>query len=158
VNFIPRCKPFKNWRSVSKMDWWMKKRLSSTYSYLVFFLQALKARMLYPRGNSELMCYKLPIIPREIFWKFSLNFVPLIILSCNQISTLKIDSMYYHAKFHKVWSNTWADISVLQITWQYGNNDSSTEPNLMKLDMVVYWINLQGGNLVTTQNNYRYKI
>ena len=23
--------------------------------------------MLYPRGNSELMCYKLPTIPREIF-------------------------------------------------------------------------------------------
>ena len=28
----------------------------------------------------------------------------------------------------------------------------------MKLGMVVYWINLQGGNSVTTQNNYRYKI
>ena len=34
----------------------------------------------------------------------------------------------------------------------------SAEPNLMKLGMVVYWINLQGGNSVTTQNKYRYKI
>jgi len=73
--------------------------------------------MLYPPGKSELLCHKLPTIPREIFWKFGLNFVPLIILSYNRISTLKIDSMYNHAKFHKVRSNTWAIISILRITW-----------------------------------------
>ena len=73
--------------------------------------------MLYPCGNSELMCHKLPTIPREIFWKFGLNFVPLIILSCNRISTLKIDSLYNHTKFHKVQLNTGAVISILQITW-----------------------------------------
>ena len=30
--------------------------------------------MLYPPGNSELMCHKLPTIPREIFLKIWLEF------------------------------------------------------------------------------------
>jgi len=76
--------------------------------------------MLYPPGNTKLMCHKLPRIPREIFRKFGLNVVPFIILSCNQISTLKIDSMYNHAKFHQVRSTTWAVISILgmQKSWK----------------------------------------
>ena len=67
--------------------------LSLSFRTCTYPLLSLKD-MLYPPGNSELMCHKLPTIPREIFWKFALNFVPLIILSCNRISTLKIYSIY----------------------------------------------------------------
>jgi len=70
--------------------------------------------MLYPRGNSELMCYKLPTIPWEIFWKFGLNSVPIIISSCNRIFTLKIDPINNHAKFHQVWFSTTVVISILR--------------------------------------------
>jgi len=55
--------------------------------------------MLYPRGNSKLMCYKLPTILRKIFRKFGLNFVPIIILSRKRISTLRIDPIHKHPKF-----------------------------------------------------------
>jgi len=70
--------------------------------------------MLCPRGYSELMCYKLPTILGEIFWKFGSNFVPIIILSRNQISTLKIDPIHNHAKFHQVWFSTTVVLSILQ--------------------------------------------
>jgi len=77
-------------------------RLNSTVSIDTLLEYPLLKGMLYPRGNSELMCYKLPTIPRGIFWKFGLNFVPIIILSRNQISTLKIDPIHNHAKFHLI--------------------------------------------------------
>jgi len=77
-------------------------------------LTGVNPSMLYPRENSELMCYKLPTIPQEIFWKFGWNFVPIIILSRNWISTLKIDPIKNHAKFHQVWFSTTVVISILR--------------------------------------------
>ena len=70
--------------------------------------------MLYPRGNSELMCYKLPTILREILWKFRLNFVPIIISSRNRISTLEIDPIHNYAKFHQIWFSSTVVISILR--------------------------------------------
>ena len=69
---------------------------------------------LYPRGNSELMYYKLLTILREIVLKFGLDFVQIIISSCNRISTLKIDPIHHHAKFHQIWFSTIVVISILR--------------------------------------------
>jgi len=80
-----------------------------SFVHVLRALNELVKGMLYPPGNSELMCDKLPTIPREIFWKFGLNFVPIIIMSHNQTSVPMIDPIHNHTKFHKVRSNTWAD-------------------------------------------------
>jgi len=81
--------------------------------YLNIRLPLIKG-MLYLHGNSELMCHKLLTIPLKIFWKFGLNFVPMIILSRNRISTLEIDPLHNHAKFHQVWFSTTVVISILR--------------------------------------------
>jgi len=46
------------------------------------------------------MCYELVTISLWNFWKFGINWALLVILSCNKISNLKIDSVYSHDKFY----------------------------------------------------------
>jgi len=91
--------------------------------------------------------------PGNFFWKFNLNFVPIIILSRNRISTLQIDPIHNHAKFIKFGSALQSLFSYYGHVIRSMENCSSIWSNFVKLGMVIHWINLQGGNSVTAQNN-----